>query len=189
MPGRAPIVGLRSACVRRSARSTRSPIPRPTSTPGSAWSTWRCRECPTSAARSKCAAASTIVQQQRPDLGSDHGAGGVFERGVAAQQPIRRPLSVFRPRHRYGGDRSGRRHAQWHGNAGRAHAADQRTSAGGSGYRSDGTSHRDIATGDDDRHQSCRGWVVIRIEARRHQFVADRGNGDPANRFASGSDR
>ena len=35
------------------------------------------------------------AQQQRSDLRPDHGAGGVLERGVAAQQPDRRPLSCF----------------------------------------------------------------------------------------------
>ena len=55
------------------------------------------------------------AQRQRSDLRPDHGAGGVLQCGVAAQQPVRRPLSVFRPYHRHGRDGAGRRHARRHG--------------------------------------------------------------------------
>ena len=41
------------------------------------------------------------AQRQRSDLRPDHRAGGVLQRGVAAQQPVGRSLSVFRPYHRY----------------------------------------------------------------------------------------
>ena len=70
------------------------------------------------------------AQQQRPNLRPDHGAGGVRERGVAAQQPDRRPLSVFRTHHRHAGDGIGRRYARRRGNAGRVETTDQRTPPG-----------------------------------------------------------
>ena len=106
------------------------------------------------------------AQQQRPDLRPDHGAGGVLERGVAAQQPDRRPLSVFRPRHRHAGDGAGRRHARRHGNAGRVEATDQRTPAGRSGRRQHGASDGLVAAVDDHRDQPGRGRFVVRVEAR-----------------------
>ena len=188
MPGRAPIAALRSACARRSAASMPSRTPRPTSIRGSASSTWRCRECPTSARRSRSAASYVDhrAQQQRSDLRPDHGAGGVLECGVAAQQPVGRPLSVFGTHHRHGGDGAGRRHARRHGNAGRVEAIDQRAPPGGSGRRQHGASHRLVAAGDDDRDQSRRRRFVVRVEARRGHFVADRCDRDAADRRAAG---
>ena len=94
------------------------------------------------------------AQQQRPNLRPDHGAGGVLECGVAAQQPDRRPLSVFRTHHRHAGDGVGRRHARRRGNAGRVEATDQRTPPGRSGRRQHGASDGLLAAVDDHRDQS-----------------------------------
>ena len=129
------------------------------------------------------------AQQQRSNLRPDHGAGGVLECGVAAQQPDRRPLSVFRTHHRHGRDGAGRRHARRHGNAGRVEATDQRAPPGRSGRQQHGASDGLVAAVDDHRDQPGRGRFIVRVEARHDQFIADGSNRDAGSRRAAGRHR
>ena len=126
------------------------------------------------------------AQQQRSNLRPDHGAGGVLECGVAAQQPDRRPLSVFRTHHRHGRDRVGRRHARRRGNAGRVEATDQRAPPGRSGRQQHGASDGLLAAVDDHRDQPRRRRFLVRVEARFDQFVADGRDRNAAGRRAAG---
>ena len=129
------------------------------------------------------------AQQQRSNLRPDHGAGGVLECGVAAQQPDRRPLSVFRTHHRHGSDGVGRRHARRRGNAGRVEATDQRAPPGRSGRQQHGASDGLVAAVDDHRDQPGRRRFIVRVEARHDQFVADGSDRDAADRRAAGRHR
>ena len=117
--------------------------------------------------------------QQRPDHCPGHGAQFARRDAEPAEQPVGRSLSVFRTRHRHGGDGGDRRHSQRRRRAGGPEAADRGTQAGRCRLR-----HRPADTGDADGdvdfidrgHRSV--WPEARLDhlvgRKRHDHRADR---------------
>ena len=188
MPGRAPIAASRSACARRSAASTPLRTPRPTSIRGSTSPTWRCRDCPTSARRSRSAATtSTIVLNNN----------GQTSGQITAQAAFANAVSLLNSQ---SGDRylfSGRTtdtaatvpaDVMLDGigtQAGLTQLINERRQAD-QGVGNMGRLDRLVAAADDDRDQPRRRRFVVRAEARLGQFVADRRDRHAADRRAAG---